>query len=168
MAKLLNPYMNSWKEPAGYLASALVLLTFCMRDMFRLRCIAILSNIAFMAYGYLAVLPPVLLLHLILLPVNAIRLSQLLKTRPDRPATDAAGGMRTGGMRTGWDDGGHAGQDRQRAVTIYHGLKTPAHRNGPTRNNSPIGTRIGAYSGTRGRDRRRRVNSYKPDGCEPR
>jgi CRP/FNR family transcriptional regulator, cyclic AMP receptor protein len=61
-------------EPIGYLASALVLATFCMRDMVALRCLAIASNLAFIAYGALADLGPVLVLHLLLLPVNVQRL----------------------------------------------------------------------------------------------
>jgi CRP/FNR family transcriptional regulator, cyclic AMP receptor protein len=59
----------------GYLASALVLATFCMRDMVALRCMAIASNVAFIAYGALADLGPVLVLHLLLLPVNLVRLT---------------------------------------------------------------------------------------------
>ena len=62
-------------EPLGYLASALVLATFCMRDMAALRCVAIASNLAFIAYGVLADVGPVLLLHLLLLPVNVSRLT---------------------------------------------------------------------------------------------
>lgn len=61
-------------ELIGYLASALVLATFCMRDMVALRCLAIASNLAFIAYGALADLGPVLVLHLLLLPVNVLRL----------------------------------------------------------------------------------------------
>jgi len=62
-------------EAVGYLASALVLVTFCMRDMVSLRCVAIASNLAFIAYGVLADLGPVLVLHLLLLPVNVGRLA---------------------------------------------------------------------------------------------
>jgi CRP/FNR family cyclic AMP-dependent transcriptional regulator len=62
-------------EAIGYLASALVLATFCMRDMVALRCTAIASNLAFIAYGALADLGPVLVLHLLLLPVNVWRLA---------------------------------------------------------------------------------------------
>lgn len=65
----------SFVEPIGYLASALVLATFCMRDMAALRCVAIASNLAFITYGALADLGPVLLLHLLLLPVNVVRLA---------------------------------------------------------------------------------------------
>ena len=61
-------------EPLGYLASALVLATFCMRDMHRLRWMAIASNLAFIAYALLADVAPVLVLHLLLLLVNAQRL----------------------------------------------------------------------------------------------
>ena len=64
----------SYVEPLGYLASALVLATFCMRDMRRLRWMAIASNLAFIAYALLADLAPVLVLHLLLLPVNVQRL----------------------------------------------------------------------------------------------
>jgi hypothetical protein len=63
-------------ECAGYIASVLVLLTFLMKDMRPLRITAILSNIAFIVYGALHWLPPVLVLHLLLLPVNVLRLRE--------------------------------------------------------------------------------------------
>ena len=63
----------------GYMAASLVLATFCMRSMSALRLIALASNLAFMAYGYLADLMPVLILHLVLFPVNAYRLLQLIR-----------------------------------------------------------------------------------------
>ncbi len=79
-------------EPIGYLASALVLTTFCMRDMAALRCLAIASNLAFIAYGTLAGLGPVLVLHLLLLPVNVLRLVDLrrMATLPERRAQAVA------------------------------------------------------------------------------
>ena len=51
-----------------------VLATFCMNTIHRV--IALVSNVLFMAYGYADQLYPVLLLHAILLPVNALRLLQ--------------------------------------------------------------------------------------------
>ncbi len=63
-------------EPLGYLASLLVLATFCMSDMKALRLLAIGSNLAFIGYGALTGIGPVLLLHLVLLPVNLLRLAQ--------------------------------------------------------------------------------------------
>lgn len=60
----------------GYLASVLVLATFCMRGMVALRIAAIASNLAFISYGALADINPVLLLHLLLLPMNVYRLTQ--------------------------------------------------------------------------------------------
>jgi hypothetical protein len=62
----------------GYLACALVFATFCMRAMLPLRLIAIGSNVAFVAYGHLGGLAPILLLHLVLLPLNIWRLCQAL------------------------------------------------------------------------------------------
>jgi hypothetical protein len=61
----------------GFAAAGLVLATFCMRSMSALRWVAIASNVAFIAYGYLEHLAPVLLLHVLLLPVNSYRLAQL-------------------------------------------------------------------------------------------
>src|SRR5262249_7275715 len=61
-------------EGIGYLAASLVLATFCMKSMDALRLAAIASNMAFIAYGYLGHLAPVLLLHALLLPINIYRL----------------------------------------------------------------------------------------------
>lgn len=59
---------------AGWLAAALTLGAFSCRDMVRLRTLAVLANLAFIAYGAGAALWPVLALHLALLPVNLRRL----------------------------------------------------------------------------------------------
>ncbi|HZL32069.1 MAG TPA: cyclic nucleotide-binding domain-containing protein [Pseudolabrys sp.] len=48
-----------------------------MSTMIPLRIIALGSNVLFIAYGYFDHLYPVLILHIILLPVNALRLVQL-------------------------------------------------------------------------------------------
>jgi len=68
-------------EGIGFAAAGLVLTTFYMRSMIALRWVAIASNLAFIAYGYLDNLPPVLLLHLLLLPLNIFRLAQLRQQR---------------------------------------------------------------------------------------
>ncbi len=70
----------------GYLASALVLATFCTRDMVALRAVAIASNLAFIAYGARAGIDPVLLLHVLLLPLNALRLAQARQPQAALPA----------------------------------------------------------------------------------
>jgi hypothetical protein len=63
-------------ELLGYAASAAVLVTFCMSTMIPLRVVALVSNVLFCAYGYFDHLYPVLILHLILFPVNLLRLYQ--------------------------------------------------------------------------------------------
>jgi hypothetical protein len=63
----------------GYFASVLVLATFAMRNMRLLRITAILSNIAFITYGVLYRLPPIIALHLLLLPINLVRLIELYR-----------------------------------------------------------------------------------------
>jgi hypothetical protein len=73
----------------GYIASAMVLLTFITKDMRQLRFVGILSNVSFIGYGALAWLPPILFLHLLLLPLNIVRLMELQKTASG-PALDSA------------------------------------------------------------------------------
>ena len=69
----------TWIDVLGYLASASVLITFCMSTMVPLRVVAIGSNVLFIAFGAFAHVYPVLVLHIVLLPVNAVRLFQLLR-----------------------------------------------------------------------------------------
>lgn len=72
--------MESPSEISGYVASVLVLLTFIAKDTRLLRTAAIFSNLAFITYGTLQWLPPVLALHVVLLPLNMVRLSEVLKS----------------------------------------------------------------------------------------
>jgi hypothetical protein len=68
----------------GYAAAALVLITFLAQSITTLRAIAIASNLMFIAYALVAGLPPVLVLHALLLPLNVWRLWQAHRT-PPRP-----------------------------------------------------------------------------------
>ena len=68
-----------WIEMFGYLGSLMTLTTFSMKTMLHLRMVGIAANLAFITYGVLGQVYPVLLLHLALLPLNAWRLRQLLQ-----------------------------------------------------------------------------------------
>jgi hypothetical protein len=61
----------------GYIAGALVLATFYLQTMLKLRMVAICSNIAFITYGALTHAVPILVLHTLLLPLNVTRLLQM-------------------------------------------------------------------------------------------
>lgn len=65
-------------EWLGYAAALLVFATFSVKTMVPLRVIAIASNVLFIFYGYLHPAYPVLVLHIALLPLNALRLQQML------------------------------------------------------------------------------------------
>jgi CRP/FNR family transcriptional regulator, cyclic AMP receptor protein len=67
----------NWIELSGYVASLLVFLTFYMKTIIPLRIIGIMSNVAFMIYGFDGRLYPVLILHAVLLPLNCLRLFQM-------------------------------------------------------------------------------------------
>ena len=77
----------------GIVASCLVLCTFAMTSMSRLRVVAICSNLAFICYGWHAGLWPIFVLHAILLPLNCRRLAQSRATMTGRmgPAAPRAG-----------------------------------------------------------------------------
>jgi CRP/FNR family transcriptional regulator, cyclic AMP receptor protein len=75
-------------ELIGYLASALVFATFCVKAMTPLRLIAIASNIAFIGYGYLGQMAPILLLHVGLLPLNVWRLCQTQRSNKSQRTTN--------------------------------------------------------------------------------
>jgi CRP/FNR family cyclic AMP-dependent transcriptional regulator len=68
-----------WTEAFGYLGALMTLTTFSMKTMLHLRMVGIVSNLAFISYGALGHVYPVLMLHLALLPLNVWRLWQLLQ-----------------------------------------------------------------------------------------
>jgi len=63
----------------GFLAAFLMFSTFYMKNMIPLRIVGIASNIAFIAYTANAQIWPVLVLHAALLPMNCLRLAQMVK-----------------------------------------------------------------------------------------
>jgi len=66
-------------DAIGYAAAGLTIVTYSMRTMVPLRVVGIAANCLFIAYGYFAAVYPQLLLHAILLPINCIRLRQMLR-----------------------------------------------------------------------------------------
>jgi transposase len=90
----------------------MVFLTFVSKDVRLMRILAIFSNIAFLTYSSLAWLPPVFCLHLILLPINTLRLREILypdslksqeKFLAFRVLVDSDGGMIRGGFLSAQD-----------------------------------------------------------------
>ena len=71
--------MHNWTDLIGYLAAFLLMLTFFMRSMVELRITAICSSFAWLTYGWLDTLYPIIALHLVLLPLNSYRLWQDVK-----------------------------------------------------------------------------------------
>ena len=66
-------------EIVGYAAAMLTIATYSMRTMIPLRVIGICANCLFIVYGYFAPVYPQLLLHGILLPLNSLRLYQMMR-----------------------------------------------------------------------------------------
>ena len=72
--------MTTVSDFTGVAASTLVLLTFLTRDMRLLRILGIFSNVAFIAYGAIGWLWSIFCLHMLLLPLNVVRLIELQGT----------------------------------------------------------------------------------------
>jgi hypothetical protein len=66
-----------WVDMVGYAAALAVLGSFCMTTLVPLRILAVVSNLLFGAYGIMAHLYPVFVLHSILLPINLFKLARL-------------------------------------------------------------------------------------------
>jgi hypothetical protein len=66
-------------DAMGYLAALLVFVTFWMKTMVPLRTLGLGSNVFFICYGFLAPAYPPLILHVLLLPLNLIRLREMLQ-----------------------------------------------------------------------------------------
>ena len=67
----------SWIDLLGFAAALCVLASFSMSTILALRILALLSNALFILYGLGAHIYPVLILHIILLPINSIKLSRI-------------------------------------------------------------------------------------------
>jgi len=79
--------MTWWIEILGWIGAAATFAAYSCRTMLPLRCIAITANLAFLSYGALAGVLPMLVLHAALLPLNIFRLVQILRlTRRARAA----------------------------------------------------------------------------------
>jgi hypothetical protein len=88
--------MTTLMTPAalvGYLAASLIFTAFCTKRMVPLRVFAIASNIAFIGYGYLGELWPIVMLHAaLLLPLNIYRLrAGSVAGSPETAETDLSG-----------------------------------------------------------------------------
>lgn len=68
-----------WIDALGYAAAISTLATFWMKTMIPLRVVGIAANFLFIGYGYIGTLYPVFLLHVLLLPLNVVRLHQMLQ-----------------------------------------------------------------------------------------
>ena len=69
----------NWIEAIGYLGALLTFGTYSMKTMVPLRIVGLCANCVFIFYGYFAPAYPQLLLHVVLLPLNAVRLYQMLQ-----------------------------------------------------------------------------------------
>jgi CRP/FNR family cyclic AMP-dependent transcriptional regulator len=68
----------TWGDIAGYAGAALFVISFFRKTMIPLRALGAMSNLCFVAYGYLTGLYPMMVLHMALFPLNGVRLYQMM------------------------------------------------------------------------------------------
>ena len=68
-----------WVDLIGYAAGAITLISMHRKTMIPLRTGAILGNATFLTFGLVAGIWPTAVLHAVLLPLNALRLWQMLR-----------------------------------------------------------------------------------------
>ena len=78
-ADVLGYLAMHWVEVLGYFGASLTLCVYSMKRMIPLRMIAICANCTFVAYGYLGEVYPQMTLHALLLPINCLRLYEMLQ-----------------------------------------------------------------------------------------
>ena len=66
-----------WLDLLGFAAAAAVLAGFCMNSIRHLRIAALASNVLFVLYGLFAHIYPVVILHIILVPINLQKLHRI-------------------------------------------------------------------------------------------
>lgn len=77
----LSPDADWLRDACGYFAGSLVLSSFSVTSMRRLRWLGIASNVSFISYAIMAGMLPILILHSLLLPINLFRLYQIERDR---------------------------------------------------------------------------------------
>lgn len=75
----------------GWLAAALMVATFGCREARCMRPLAVATNLAFIGYGLVAALAPVLALHALLLPINLWRWRECARHRIDSRSPPGSG-----------------------------------------------------------------------------
>lgn len=85
LGDLIRPYAV---DVLSCVAAAATLLTFAQKHMWPMRILATGANLLFIGYGALGLLYPVLFLHLILLPLNVMRLVQLAQDATRQPTSE--------------------------------------------------------------------------------
>jgi CRP/FNR family cyclic AMP-dependent transcriptional regulator len=74
-----DPSAFPWRELPGYLGALLIVASFLVRTMIPLRALSAAGNLCIVVYAWLDGLYPALALNLALLPLNVLRMVQMMK-----------------------------------------------------------------------------------------
>lgn len=79
----------AWVDLIGFMAALTVFASFSMTRIVPLRALALLSNVLFLSYGFIDQIYPVFFLHMILLPINIMKLYRIYRDVPASSTADA-------------------------------------------------------------------------------
>jgi CRP/FNR family cyclic AMP-dependent transcriptional regulator len=74
-----DPSALSWRMVPGYVGALLIVASFFVRTMIPLRALSAASNVCIIVYAYFDAEYPTLALNIALLPLNILRLGQMMK-----------------------------------------------------------------------------------------
>jgi hypothetical protein len=92
-------------DALGYVAAGLVFATFCAQQMALLRALAIASNVAFIGYGFLDGLWPILILHSAMLPINIRRYRQSVRGHCNQSVSEHVASAQTDSLDSFYIEG---------------------------------------------------------------
>ncbi len=79
-AQYLDPgWLLSWREIPGYMGALFIVASFLVRTMIPLRALSAGANLCIVVYAYLDAQYPTLVLNAALLPLNILRMVQMMK-----------------------------------------------------------------------------------------
>jgi CRP/FNR family cyclic AMP-dependent transcriptional regulator len=113
-----------WAQIPGYAGAVFVVVSFMMKTMIPLRIMTILSNICFILYAYLESQYPTFVLHIVLLPLNAVRIYQMLllvsRVRAASQGEQTLGALKPYMRRRNWRPGQVVFRKGEVADTLYY------------------------------------------------
>ena len=158
-----------WPDAFGYLGALLLLGTYSMKTMIPLRIFGLCANRAFIVYGYFAPAYPQLLLHVCLLPLNGMRLYQMLQL-VDKVKTATRGNLDMEWLKPfmtkrACQAGEKIFSKGDVAAVMYYTWRAATGLPSSIRSSVPARSSASSVSSLQRTNAHRRLNASRPESC---